>query len=133
YEQAEAGTPCEADPDDLRCGDEGPVRTAGANREGKLSKATRSEAVRTIVRLRELLTTVAGSRELLIALLAAGVVLRVARWAADRALWGVEAALALNVLGKSYRQLLGPISFTQGAPTGFLLAEKAMVDVFGDS
>ncbi len=71
------------------------------------------------------------ARVLVWAAVAGGIVLRLARYAANRSLWGDEGALALNVLDKSYRQLLEPLSFMQGAPTGFLFAEKAAVGVFG--
>ena len=66
------------------------------------------------------------------ALVVLGAVLRVVRYAADRSLWGDEGALALNLIGKPLGDLLGALDFQQGAPTGFVVAEKAAVGVFGE-
>lgn len=63
---------------------------------------------------------------------ALGVLLRVVRYAANRSLWGDEGALALNILNRSYRELTEPLDFVQGAPTGFLLAERLATDLLGD-
>lgn len=78
----------------------------------------------------------AWSRELVIAiwaLVVVGAVLRVVRYAADRSLWGDEGALALNLIGKPLGDLLGTLDFQQGAPTGFLVAEKAAVAALGEA
>ena len=64
-------------------------------------------------------------------LLAAGIVLRVVQLLANRSLWIDEAALALNVVHKSARELAGPLDHGQMAPIAFLWLEKATVSVFG--
>lgn len=66
-------------------------------------------------------------------LLAIGVVVRVARFFSDRSLWLDESYLALNFMNRSYSGLLGTLDFGQGGPAGFLLMEKLVVDVLGDS
>ena len=65
------------------------------------------------------------------ALVALGVVLRVARYLADRSLWLDEAALSLNIAGRSLSGLTHPLAYNQGAPLGFLTLEKACVLLFG--
>ncbi len=64
--------------------------------------------------------------------IAVGIALRVTQYLADRSLWGDEGALALNLIQKPVGDLLKPLDYLQGAPTGFLLAEKAIVEVLGD-
>jgi 4-amino-4-deoxy-L-arabinose transferase-like glycosyltransferase len=64
---------------------------------------------------------------------AIAVVLRIARYAADRALWLDEAALALNITTRSYSHLFGHLDFDQGAPVGFLALEKFSFRLFGDA
>src|SRR5215203_3299904 len=76
--------------------------------------------------------TVAMSAIFLWSVIAAGIALRVTRYLADRSLWGDEGALALNLINKPARSLLEPLDYLQGAPTGFLLAEKAVVELLGD-
>jgi len=66
------------------------------------------------------------------ALLALGVALRVGRYASDRALWLDESYLALNLMNRSYSELLGTLDFGQGAPPAFLLAQKLVVESLGD-
>jgi hypothetical protein len=69
---------------------------------------------------------------LLAVLVVLGGVLRLIRYLADRSLWGDEGALALNIIERSPRELLDPLDFRQGAPTGFLLAEKLASAVVGE-
>lgn len=78
------------------------------------------------------LRAVAVSATFVWSVLAVGIGLRVARYVADRSLWGDEGALALNLVNKSARDLLEPLEYLQGAPTGFLLVEKGMVELLGD-
>ena len=61
-----------------------------------------------------------------------GIGLRVRAYAANRSLWLDEAQLALNILHRSPRELLEPLSYNQAAPAGFLLLEKLGVRLFGD-
>lgn len=62
-----------------------------------------------------------------------GVFLRLVRYLTDRPLWGDEAMVAVNVLGRGYAELLGPLAFYQVAPAGFLWIERGMLDLFGAS
>ena len=65
--------------------------------------------------------------------LMAGGLLRLLALLADRCLWIDEAMLALNLVGRSPRQLLDPLDWNQGAPVGFLLAVKGVISAFGAS
>jgi Dolichyl-phosphate-mannose-protein mannosyltransferase len=67
-----------------------------------------------------------------IALLVAGAGLRLRQYFAHRALWLDELLLALNVVHRSYGGLLRPLDSNQGAPVGWLWAEKTMVEIFGN-
>ena len=62
-----------------------------------------------------------------------GVVVRVAQYVWNRSLWADEAVLALNIVNRSYGELLQPLDYEQGAPLGFLMVEKLAVQVFGDN
>lgn len=69
---------------------------------------------------------------LVAALVALGVLLRVARWLDGRSLHADEAALALNLLDRDWRGLLGPLRLEQVAPVGFLWLEKLATLGFGE-
>ena len=76
----------------------------------------------------------AGSRWPTIALIpvaALAVALRVRMLLVGRSLWLDEAALALNICGRSFAELLGPLDHDQAAPVGFLFVERAAVAAFG--
>lgn len=64
---------------------------------------------------------------------AAGVAVRAARFADNRALWYDEAMLALNVVERGFSDLLRPLDYTQAAPPLFLLLEKLAVAGLGES
>ncbi|RUL87719.1 hypothetical protein [Tautonia sociabilis] len=64
---------------------------------------------------------------------AAGVTLRLVRYLTDRPLWGDEAMIAVNVLGRGFAELAGPLAFFQVAPIGFLGMERAAVEWLGAS
>ena len=66
-------------------------------------------------------------------LILVGVLLRVVRYLHNRALWGDEAALALNIMHRSPRELLDPLDFDQAAPVLFLLGEKGVTSALGYS
>lgn len=77
--------------------------------------------------------TTLRSRWLPWGIVAGGVLLRLNRYADQRSLWGDEGALALNIVDRSWSELLQKLDFLQGAPTGFLLAEKASVLALGET
>ncbi len=65
------------------------------------------------------------------AFVAAGVLLRVARYWADNSLEVAESELALNIMHRGFTELLRPLDYDQGAPLGFLWIVKLLCDVFG--
>jgi hypothetical protein len=62
-----------------------------------------------------------------------GLLLRGYHYLRNPAMWHDEAALVLNVLGKSFSELLGPLYFSEAAPPLFLWAEKVLVLLLGES
>ncbi len=62
-----------------------------------------------------------------------GVILRLAQFLPNRSLWLDEARLALNIVNRSFGQLLQPLDYVQGAPPGFLMIEKLAVEAFGNN
>lgn len=63
---------------------------------------------------------------------AIGILVRLVQYINNRSLWGDEAALARNIVNRSYLELFQPLDFDQAAPPGFLLIEKLAVSLFGD-
>ncbi|MDX9972804.1 MAG: hypothetical protein RBU21_07435 [FCB group bacterium] len=70
---------------------------------------------------------------LALALVALGIFLRLALYAFDRELGMDETMLALNFVDRSYGELFEKLDNRQGAPIGFLLASKAIMESFGRS
>ncbi|HEY7114239.1 MAG TPA: hypothetical protein VIA45_15015 [Thermoanaerobaculia bacterium] len=66
-------------------------------------------------------------------LLAAGALLRVAQYLANRSLWLDEAYIAPTILRRSFAELLWPPDYGQIVPVGFLALERAAVGLFGSS
>jgi uncharacterized membrane protein len=62
-----------------------------------------------------------------------GIVLRLVRYFADRSLWLDESLLSINLMTRSYRDLLETLDYNQGSPIGFLWVERFVLDLFGDS
>jgi len=62
-----------------------------------------------------------------------GCTLRIRVYLFNRSLWLDELALVNNILSRSYSGLLRPLDNYQGAPLGFLFAEKLMTRLFGSS
>jgi hypothetical protein len=62
-----------------------------------------------------------------------GVVLRFAQYIYNRSLWLDEAALTLNIIDRSFSELVRPLDYSQGAPVGFLMLERLAVQAFGRS
>jgi hypothetical protein len=71
------------------------------------------------------LRSFAVSRELVWLLVAAGAILRVRQYLANRSLWLDESFLAINLIEHPLEKLFGPLQFNQAAPAGFLVVEKA--------
>ncbi len=66
-------------------------------------------------------------------IIAFGILVRLVQYLSNRSLWNDEAALALNIVNRSYLELLQPLDYDQGAPIGFLMVQKLAVQVFGDN
>jgi hypothetical protein len=62
-----------------------------------------------------------------------GVCARVLLFGHSRALWMDETSLALNIVQRSYRELVKPLAYAQGAPVGFLWLEKLIGSIGGYS
>ncbi|MEB3280802.1 MAG: glycosyltransferase family 39 protein [Lyngbya sp.] len=62
-----------------------------------------------------------------------GVLVRLVQYLNNRSLWFDEANLALNIVNRSYLQLLSPLDNNQAAPPGFLWIEKLSIQVFGNT
>jgi hypothetical protein len=77
--------------------------------------------------------TILGSRRFIWSVVAFGIALRVVQYAANRSLWGDEGALALNISIKPLSEILRPLDFLQGAPSGYLLAQEGVTALLGDS
>jgi hypothetical protein len=96
------------------------------DRSGKLSRVISPQTQRTERGRRPdgvlLLTTL---------LILGGVVLRALYFLPDTALWGDEAAVALNLQTRSYRSLISPLALNQHAPYLFLILEKFLYERAG--
>ncbi len=62
-----------------------------------------------------------------------GVILRLVQYLFNRSLWLDESFLALNIIDRSFIELLQPLTYNQGAPIGFLMLEKFAVQIFNSS
>ena len=62
-----------------------------------------------------------------------GVILRFVQYLFNRSLWFDESFLALNIIDRSFLELLQPLNYNQGAPIGFLMLEKIAVQIFNSS
>lgn len=60
-----------------------------------------------------------------------GVSLRLRALLIDHVLWLDEALLASNICGRSFRELLEPLDYAQGAPIAFLMAQRCAVTLLG--
>jgi len=68
---------------------------------------------------------------LVIATCLIGLFLRVYFYAVNRSLWFDEAALARNLVSRSFLDLLEPLESNQGAPIGFLVLQKLVISMLG--
>ncbi len=62
-----------------------------------------------------------------------GLALRAYHYGRDPSMWHDEAYLVLNVLGKGFRDLLGPLFFSEAAPPLFLWLERGVALALGDN
>ena len=65
-------------------------------------------------------------------LLLLGFVFRIRQYLTGRSLWLDEAMLALNIVNRTFTGLFQSLDYDQGAPIGFLLAEKILNLMFGE-
>ncbi len=65
--------------------------------------------------------------------IAFGILVRTVQYIFNRSLWADESVLALNIVDRSYLELLQPLDYNQGAPVGFLWVEKLAVQVLGNT
>lgn len=72
-------------------------------------------------------------RIFLLSLLVFGSLIRFIQYLYARSLWADEATLALNIVHRSFIELLQPLDYDQIAPIGFLLVQKLAVEQFGNS
>ena len=68
---------------------------------------------------------------LAIAALLFGVAILLAQYISRDGLRGDEAALALNLFERTYAELLQPLDYNQGAPSGFLAIQKLVTQILG--
>jgi hypothetical protein len=80
----------------------------------------------------ERLKSIPGLSKAALVFVVLGTVLRAAQFVANRSLWRDEAALALNIVNRSYLGLTQPLDLDQAAPFGFLFLEKLLVQVLGN-
>lgn len=62
-----------------------------------------------------------------------GIAVRIVQYCFNRSLWADESALALNIIHRSYLELLQPLDYDQGAPFGFLFLEKVATQLLGEN
>lgn len=62
-----------------------------------------------------------------------GALVRLVQYLSNRSLWADEANLALNIVNRSYLELLQPLDYNQAAPAGFLWIEKFAVQTLGNT
>lgn len=69
-----------------------------------------------------------------ISLVCIGVIVRTTNYfLADLSLWNDEAAVALNIVHKSFLEIIGPLEYNQVAPIGFCLFTKFSASIFGET
>jgi len=66
-------------------------------------------------------------------MISAGLVFRLLQYFSNRSLWADEATLALNIVNRSFLELLQTLDYQQAAPVGFLMVEKLAVELLGNN
>lgn len=74
-----------------------------------------------------------SSEKISLVIICFGILIRVVQYFYNRSLWADEAVLALNIVNRSYLELLQPLDYDQGAPIGFLWIEKLAIQLFGNN
>lgn len=64
-------------------------------------------------------------------ILLAGGILALIQFLSGRSVWMDEAKLAMNIIERSYLELLEPLHSVQVAPIGYLWVQRALFDLFG--
>jgi len=64
---------------------------------------------------------------------ALGILVRSVQYLSNRSIWLDEARLLLNIVERSYLDLLRPLDHNQAAPPGFLLVERLNLELFGNN
>jgi len=62
-----------------------------------------------------------------------GILVRSVQYLSNRSIWLDEARLLLNIVERSYFDLLRPLDHNQAAPPGFLLVERFNLELFGNN
>lgn len=65
-------------------------------------------------------------------MISAGLLFRLIQYGANRSLWADEATLALNIVNRSFSELMQPLDYQQAAPVGFLMVEKLAIELLGN-
>ncbi|MFZ2096372.1 MAG: hypothetical protein WAV05_07010, partial [Anaerolineales bacterium] len=68
---------------------------------------------------------------LIVGLSLLGIILRLYFYIINRSLWLDEASLALNIVNRSFPDLLKPLDYYQGASLGFLFVQKIIGSLLG--
>lgn len=66
-------------------------------------------------------------------LVLAGFILRTRQYLANRSLWLDEAMISVNIIDRSFIELMHWLDYDQQAPIGFLWLQKVVVSVLGDN
>lgn len=71
--------------------------------------------------------------KLCIVLITFGIVVRFVQYLSNRSLWIDEVSLSINIVERSYIELIAPLWHFQNAPIGFLFLEKFAIETFGNN
>jgi Dolichyl-phosphate-mannose-protein mannosyltransferase len=102
------------------------LRTSGATLRSAAEVPPRSDFLEESSRAR-----VSPGTALVAALVTVGIALRLTYYLLNPALSSDEAALALNLMHRSYSGLFGELDFNQAAPAGFLVLQKLLISALG--